>query len=110
MKFGSIFKGFKTVGKVAKVAALDFTGIRGMGTFWMPKSYVDQVSMIKKSAGNILRSTSSSKRGDVLKIAKASANLLGKGSGIVMSTRLLRGRNPVKDKSGRVNVPFIPFI
>ena len=46
----------------------------------------------------------------LLKMGKSSAVLMGRASGITMGARMVTGRNPVKDRSGRTNIPFLPFV
>ena len=82
---------------------------KGLFSFANPKSYSRDVnnlmSGIRQSRNLPTRYNAQALR----KTAAASAVMLGKGSGIVMTGRLLSGRNPLKNKKGRFDVPFMPF-
>ena len=96
-------------GTVLNAGGMAGNVLRGMGTFYKPKSYVRQMSLFAQGGKAMLGGDFNGRT--LLQMGKASANLLGKGSGLVMGARLLSGRNPVRDeRTGRRNVPFIPFI
>ena len=83
---------------------------KGLFTFANPKSYARDVSRLTQGVKRFSSVYSSTAKSAALRqTAKASAVMLGKGSGIVMTARMLQGRNPVKNSKGRVDVPFLPF-
>lgn len=111
---GNIFRGAKKGISAAKFAGKIGGGTtsrfaKGLFSFASPSSYAKDVRKLTSGVRQIKNLSSKHTSTAIRKSAAASASLLGKGSGIVMAGRVLTGRNPVKNKKGRFDVPFMPI-
>ena len=101
MRFGKVAAGLtmaKGLGAYSKGAGMGF-----MGLFTPMK----MMKGTMKGVGALGRDVIKGNQGLA---ARKSMELLGTAAGVTYATRLIRGRGIMRDRRGKKNIPWIPFV